>query len=191
MSDPMPNKKKSWSTLNGTADLMSEVEVGSTLVMDLGSHKLRVGYSGQNIPDLYLYSRLAKPINDEPEIGSSKLAKYCGFNIMKDLENKEDSYLLEYPISKMIKFRQNSFMRLEQTNQTTKQFRETDETQKSEDNSLSMNSMISTHEPNTLSGIYEDIEFFIKNILETDMGIELADMDLMLTFNQGLWLTLL
>ena len=49
-----------------------------------------------------------------------------------------------------------------------------------------MNSMISTQEPNTLSGIYEDIEFFIKNILETDMGIELADMDLMLTFNQGL-----
>ena len=109
MSEPNPTKKKPWSTLHGTADLMSEIEVGSTLVMDLGSHKLRVGYSGQNIPDLYLHSRLAKPKNDEPEIGSSKLSKFCGFNIMKELENKEDNYVLEYPISKMIKFEAHDY----------------------------------------------------------------------------------
>ena len=172
-------QKTKSSSLQGINDLMSGVDQKEILVMDLGSRWIRLGFSGQNMPELCLRSRIAKPRMDSREIGSAKLPKIGGMDILNHLSGKEKTYTLEYPIVNHVQSIKNSYQKLSgvQTGQSKK---------KVDDGSVEEPNKVEPQSDTSQGDLKDDLEFFIKQIIERDLGVESLGLDTMITFNKGI-----
>jgi actin-related protein len=172
------------STLQGTHDLVSEVDLKEILVMDIGSRMLRFGYSGQNIPELSIPTRFAKLVNDPRELGTTKMRRVCGVNILEKLRKSNESYCLEYPFIRMIEKKKNSFIKIcrEKQNLATKNI--TPEELSMDENESMINKSYDIHHDKYLE-MDDDLGFLFKEIIEKDLGTEIQNLDSMITMNQG------
>ena len=184
-TESKPNK---FSTLEGTSDLISNIDGKGILVLDIGSRNTRVGYPGQNLPKLTLRSRLGISKGNKQEIDSLKLNRFCGNNVIEEMNSKEIPCSLEYPLVKMINSVNMNFLKI--LNKEKKEFQsnnvEEETSQFYENNdSLSKNDNYFDSSLNIDYNIDKDIEFFLKHIIEREMELETNNLDLMITLNKG------
>lgn len=92
------NKKSSKSLLQGTADLLSPVDLKKIVVIELGSFRLRIGVSGQNKPLLDLPFLIAQSKNvNLKDPTKTHLPDVFGKKCEEALRDKPDEYELIYP----------------------------------------------------------------------------------------------
>jgi actin-related protein len=179
---PIESKK---SSLQGTRDLVSEVDLKEILVLDIGSRMLRLGLSGQNIPQLKIPNRFARLVNDPRELGSTKLPRVCGAGIFEKLKKSNESYSMEYPFIRMIEKKKNNFLKIcrEKQNLIQKHNNLEDLSVDVDTESL-LNNSFELQESN-LQEIDDDLTFLFKEIIEHDIGFETVNLETMITLNQG------
>ena len=179
------HKKSKKSSLQGTHDLVSSVDLKEILVLDMGSRMLRLGFSGQNIPELSIPNRFARLVNDPRELGSTKLPRVCGTRILEKLKKSNENYSLEYPLIRMIEKKKNNFIRICKEKQSINLKNTNLEDLSMDLDTESSNTKSHDMQEDKYQDVDDDLTFLFKEIIEKDIGLETNNLDTMITLNQG------